>query len=197
MTISKYIYDFLYNFFRGSSTAHDDILGILQSAQTGGTAWSIEAITGTPFIIGALRNNSGDIVQVSLQTPHRRKLQSNLDSIHVHYVLQAASLANDTIIWTGRYAWVTVGSEIPETASWTAFTGVGLTQDLGVAKNARYYGIHSIQANIVPPANEDYGSILLIELIRGNGTYAGNLAIIQVDAHTIIDRLGSLNEASD
>jgi hypothetical protein len=177
--------------------SYDDISGKIQSAQTGGTAWTIEAITGTPFIAGALRNNSTDIVQVSLQTPHRRKLGSILASIHIHYVLQAASNVNETIIWTGRYAWVNAGSEVPATANWIAFTGTGLTQNLGTAKNVRYYGIHTIKSDINAVENEGYGSILLIELTRGNGSYAGKLAILDVDAHSIMNRLGSENEASD
>ena len=61
----------------------------------------MEAITGTGtpgFIIGALRNNSGDYVQVTIQVPHTRKRNSIVDSIHLHYILQAASGLNETIL---------------------------------------------------------------------------------------------------
>jgi hypothetical protein len=176
---------------------HDDMLGKLQSPQTGGTTWIVEDITGADFVVGALRNNSSDVVQVTIQVPHRRKLATILDSIHIHYNLQAASNLNETIVFTGRYAWVGVGETIPDTASWTSFTGAGLTLNLGAAKPARYYGIHSIQASIPPPATEGYGGMLLIHIARGNGTYAGNLGILDFDAHSIMSQLGSKNEATD
>ena len=177
---------------------HDDMLGKVQSAATGGTAWHYpETIVNTPFVGGALRNNSSDIVQVTIQVPHRRKLGSVLDSIHIHYVLQAESEENQTIIFTGRYVWIQPGTEVPATASWTAMSGAGLTLNLGAVKNAAYYHVHTVQGAIAAPANEGYGGMLLIEITRGNGTYEGELFILDVDAHTIIDRFGSLNEASD
>lgn len=180
-------------------SAHNDMWGQIQSAQTGGTAWSIEAITGTTQIVGALRNNSSDIVQTTIQVPHSRKLNTNLDSIHIHYVLQAASNLNDTIVFTGKYCWIQPGDIIPASISWTAMSGAGLTLNLGAAKSVRYYGVHSIETNIPCPAspNEGYGGILLIEITRGNGTYAGNFGILYIDAHTPIDRAGSYNEISD
>ena len=177
---------------------HDDMLGKVQSAASGGTAWNFPTtIINTPFVGGALRNNSSDMVQVSIQVPHRRKLGSVLDSIHVHYVLQAASGLNETIIFTGRYVWIQPGTDVPATASWTAMSGAGLTLNLGAVKNAGYYGIHTVQAAIAAPANEGYGGMLLIEITRGNGTYTGQLFILDIDAHTIVDRFGSLNEATD
>jgi hypothetical protein len=178
--------------------SHNDMLGKVQSAAAGGTAWNYPVvIVNTPFVGGALRNNSTDMVQVTIQVPHTRKLGSVLDSIHIHYVLQAASTLNQTIVFTGRYVWIQPGTDVPATASWTAMSGAGLTLNLGAAKNAGYYGIHSVQEAIAAPANEGYGGMLLIEITRGNGTYAGELFILDIDAHTIIDRKGSVNEASD
>lgn len=179
-------------------SAHDDMLGEVRSAIAGGTVWSVEVITGTPFVIGALRNNSSDMVQVKIQVHHRRELQSVLDSIHIHYALQAASNLNETIVFTGIYCWVQPGEAIPDTANWTAMSGAGLTLNLGAAKPIRYYGIHSVETNISCPAEvEGYGGMLLVQITRGNGTYVGNLAILDVDAHTPVDRFGSFNEAWD
>jgi hypothetical protein len=178
------------------------MLGIVRSSITGATLWSVEPITGTGtpgFVGGALRNNSSDYFQVNIQVPHRRKLGSVLDSIHIHYILQAASNLNDTIVWSGSYCWVQPGDAVPDDANWTSFSGAGLTQSLGTAKPVRYYGIHSIQSDISCPAgaSEGYGGMLLVRLTRGNGSYAGNLFILDCDAHTIVDRKGSVNEASD
>lgn len=179
--------------------AHDDMLGEVRSAIAGGTTWDIEVITGTLFVAGALKNNSSDMVQVKIQVPHRRQLQSILDSIHIHYVLQAASNENDTIVWSGIYCWVQPGDAIPKTASWTAMSGDGLTQNLGAVKPVRYYNVHTVQPNISCPAgvNEGYGGMLLIQITRGNGTYTGKVTILDVDAHTPVNRLGSKNEATD
>lgn len=178
--------------------AHNDMLGKLQSPQTGGTAWTIEAITGTTFIVGAL-NETNDVVQATIQVPHTRKLGSILDSIHIHYVLQGNSTAGDTITFTGKYVWIQPGDVIPADASWIAMTGAGLTLTLGTHL-AGYYNIHAIQASISCPAGaaEGYGGMLLISITRtAPGTYGARLAILDVDAHTIVDRKGSANEATD
>jgi hypothetical protein len=177
--------------------AWNDLTGIMQSAAVGGTAWSFEFISDTLFLAGALRNASSDLVQVTIQVPHGRKLQSILASLHVHYVLQAANTLNDTVIWSGSYCWVSPGEAIPATVGWTALSGAGLTQNLGAVKPIRYYGIHNIITNIPAPSNEGYGGFLLIHLVRGTGTYTPNLTILGVDCHSQFDRLGSLNETTD
>ena len=184
---------------RGMYNAHDDMLGEVRSSVSGGTTWDIEVITGTPFVIGALKDNSSDMVQVKIQVHHRRIMNSVLDSIHIHYVLQAASNLNDTIVFTGIYCWVQPGDAIPDTANWTAMSGAGLTLNLGAAKPDRYYGIHTVQPNIVCPdaPNEGYGGMLLIQITRGDGTYTGKFGILDVDAHTPVNRLGSTYEASN
>lgn len=184
------------------NSAHDDMLGEVRSSISGGTTWQVEAITGTGtpgFIIGALNNTGNDYVQVKIQVHHRRELQTNLDSIHLHYILQAASNLNDNITFTGSYCWIQPTDAIPADGAWTAFSGAGLTLNLGTAKAVRYYGIHAIQANIACPAgvNEGYGGMLLIRLTRSGGTYTGNLGILDVDAHTKVNRFGSYNEATD
>jgi hypothetical protein len=182
--------------------SHDDMLGEVRSSLTGATQWDVEAITGTDtaetgFYIGALDTSGNDFFQTKIQVPHRRKLGSVLDSIHIHYVLQAASNLNDTVTFTGSYCWVSPTNAIPASAGWTAFSGAGLTLNLGAAKAVRYYGIHSIQSSISAPASEGYGGMILIRITRSGGTYAGKLGILDCDAHTIVDRKGSVNEATD
>lgn len=177
--------------------AWNDLMGIMQSAQTGGTAWIIEPITGGPLVVGALRDASSDVVQLTIQVPHTRKLGTTLASLHIHYVLQAASALNTTIVFSGSYCWVQPGDAIPATAQWTALSGAGLTLNLGAVKPVRYYGVHTIQANIPPPPNEEYGGMLLINIVRGDGTYDANIGVLGVDCHSQFDRLGSLKEGSD
>ena len=42
--------------------AYDDMFGTIRSALSGATQWIEESITGTDFVVGALRNNSSDMV---------------------------------------------------------------------------------------------------------------------------------------
>lgn len=175
----------------------DDMKGQIRSAITGGTVWDEEVITGTSFVVGALKNNSGDMFQLLIQVPHTCKLSARLEDIHVHYVLQAASTAGDTIVWNTSYAWVTPGDAIP--ASFTALPSK--TQILGTHP-VRYYHITDlaelvdVQA-ITPPANESYGSMLLFTITRGNGTYTGKVGILDSDSHREMDRNGSELRFSD
>lgn len=175
---------------------HDDMLGEVRSGITGATSWQLAQINDTGFILGWLRNNSNDFFQVKIQVPHRRNLGTALDSIHIHYILEIASSPAEQVVFSGSYAWMQPGAAVPNNAGWTAFSGAGLTLTLG-ARDAYYYGLHSIQTNIAAPANEGYGGILLIKITRGNGSYAGRLGVLDCDAHSQMNRIGSINEASD
>ena len=174
--------------------AHDDMKGQIRSAISGGTTWDVEVITGTSFVIGALKNNSSDMFQLLIQVPHASKLQTLLDDLHVHYILQAASNAGETIVWNTSYAWLKPGEALP--VSLTALTPVSTI--LG-AYPIRYYGIAGIAlaSEIAPPTAETYGGMLFVICTRGNGTYTGKVAILDADAHRLIDRLGSVNASSD
>jgi hypothetical protein len=178
------------------AVAHDDMLGEVRSAISGATQWDTGQINDTGFILGWLKNNSSDFFQAKIQICHRRYLGQNLDSIHVHYLLESASTLNETILFTGAYVWIKPGSIIPANSGWTALSGAGLTLTL-TTQSAYYYGIHLLQTNIAPPVNEGYGGILLIKVTRGNGTHTGRFGILDCDVHTPINRLGSYNEASD
>lgn len=174
--------------------AYDDMKGQIRSAIAGGTIWDVEVITGTSFVIGALKNNSSDMFQLLIQVPHTSQLQSLLGDLHVHYMLQAASTAGETIVWNTSYAWIKPGEALPATL--TALTPVTLI--LGTHP-VRYYDITSIgnPAEILPPTNEGYGGMLFVICTRGNGTYTGKVAILDSDAHRLMDRNGSINPFTD
>ena len=170
------------------------MLGQIRSAISGGTQWTTAQINDTGFILGWLLNNSTDFFQVTIQVPHTRKLGSVLDSIHVHFVLESAGTLNETIVWTPSYTWVKVGDSIPANASWTSLGTV--TQTLATTA-AYYYGLFSFGTNIAPPASEGYGGMILFKVTRGNGTHTGRIGILDCDAHSLMDRMGSLNESTD
>ena len=171
---------------------HNDMLGVLSSPALGGTSWQFEAFGN---VMGALGSN--DIVQLKIQVPHTRKLGTPLDSIHMHVANATALTAGETVnLPTISYVWLRVGDAIPTSASWTTAPGFTYTTP-GGGTPAQTYMLWSIIQNVVPPANEGYGGMILVKIQRAVETTGGNLGVLDVDAHTQMDRLGSINEASD
>lgn len=181
---------------------YDDMFGEVRSAISGGTQWatySIRTGTGddTGFLLGWLRDNSTDFFQLKIQVPHRRQLGSILASIHLHYMIGAvAPTEGQTAVFTYAYTWLKVGDVVPVIGSWVT-TGSPVTLTFGAGVNAWQYGLFRFAANITPPANEGYGGMLLFKVTRGDGSWGGDLGVLDCDAHSLMDRLGSLYEASD
>jgi hypothetical protein len=176
---------------------HNDMLGVLSSATGGGTAWTYASFGDTGFVMGAL--GSADTVQLKIQVPHTRKLGTPLDSIHMHVVNTTILTAGTTVnLVNMSYVWLRVGDAIPTSASWTTLGTGSFTYTAPVGDTpAQTYMLWSMAANIVPPPNEGYGGMILVKISRAAETTGGNLGILDVDAHSIMDRLGSINEASD
>jgi hypothetical protein len=168
---------------------YDDCLGQVRSSISGGTLWAIEPITGTIFNIGALRDNSNDFFQLTIQMPHKRKQGSIAADLHAHLVLQTNYTAGQTIVWTGKYVWINPDTTIPPDASWNPLTIAPWTWDTN--KTAPYYDIKDFTVNIPAPVGENYGSMVLAYFIRGDGTYSGNVGILDSDMHSLMDRFGS------
>jgi hypothetical protein len=176
---------------------YDDMLGVISSAAGGGTAWNFAALGDTGFLMGKLRT-SGDIVQLRIQVPHRRKLGSNLSSIHLHVVLETAINENETVVLDQMsYVWLKVGDAIPASASWTSISNFTFTAPAG-GHAAQTYLLWNIATNVAPPSNEGYGGMLLVKIRRTTGTtYTGELGILDVDAHSPMDRMGSILDHTD
>lgn len=173
---------------------HNDMFGEIRSAISGGTQWTEAQINDTSFIVGWLANNSTDFFQLTIQCPHTRRMGSNLDSIHLHFILESAATSGQTIVWTPSYTWLRVGDSVPANAAWTSLGTV--TQTLATTA-AFYYGLFNFGTNIAPPASETYGGMILFKVTRGNGTHTGRIGVLDCDAHTLMDRFGSVNETSD
>jgi len=176
---------------------HDDMLGVIQSPASGGTAWTFAALGDTGFLMGQLADNASEILQLKIQVPHWRKLGSNLDSIHIHLVNETAIAEGETVVLDEMsYVWLRIGDAIPAAASWTAISDFTYTAPAGGIA-AKTYMLWSIAQDVAPPADEGYGGMLLVKVRRGDGTATGDIGILDVDAHSIKDRMGSINEASD
>lgn len=167
---------------------YDDMLGEVRSSLTGATAWNVAAIGDTGFILRWLRNNSSDFFQLKIQCPHRRKRESIIADIHIHYCLGIASNAGETVKFDVYYTWLAPRSAVPAIASWVHSNTI--TQTLGDYA-ANYYSLFDLFTNIAAPSGETYGSMLLVKVIRGNGTYTGEYGILDADAHSIMEKFGS------
>lgn len=176
-----------------TGAAHDDMLGILGTGITGANQWNVKVINDTFIPVGFLRNNSSDFAIVRIQSPHWRKQGVALDSIHLHYVLDQAATAGQTILFTTYWTWVTPGAVIPAIASWNT---VPKTMTLGTT-GAWHHSIETLVSAPAAPAADNYGMYLLVRVVRENGTYTGEIGVIDIDAHAKKDRLGSNLEASD
>jgi len=180
-----------------TGAAHDDMLGTIQTGITGANQWLVQNIGNTLFPLQFLRNNSTDFFCVHAQSPHWRKQGAVIDSIHIHYLLDAAYTGNQTLVFDIYYTWVIPNTVFPSNiANWTQLTAVSLV--LSTGNLAQWFtGIESLAVNIPAPSPEGYGTGLVFRIVRGNGTYNGNLGIWWADAHVQKDRLGSNNEFTD
>jgi len=179
---------------------HDDMLGRVRTAITGAVQATIAQIRDTGFLLEWLMPNADDYEQVTIQVPHRRKIGSLLDSLHIHYVLDDTAPNEGEEVWIDyAYCWISPGEAVPAIVDWSDGSAV-LTFD--GTEGAHYYNVFSIETLISPPEDEGYGGMILLKMIRNStgtpsDTYPGAFGVIDVDAHTPVDRLGSFYEFSD
>ena len=185
------------NEIRRETPAHDDILGQIDTGITGANQWLVANYRDTLFPIRFLRNNSDDFFCVNMQSPHWRQQKAPIDSIHVHYVLNAAYAAGQTIVFDLFWTWVIPNTTIPALASWNQSLNISIVLD-AVNPIAQYTtGIFSLASNLAAPSPDGYGIGALIRIVRKNGTYSGDLGVLNADMHVLRDRTGSQSEFSD
>jgi len=171
-------------------------LGTIQTGITGANQWDIKNVRDTLYPLQFLRNNSGDFFCFHAQSPHWRKQGVNIDSIHIHYLLDSAYMGNQTIVFNLSYTWVIPGQVFPALTGWATTNGISIVPSTG--NLSQYYtDIVALATNIPPPSPEGYGTGLVVKVERGDGTYTGDLGIWWADAHVVKDRFGSLNEYTD
>lgn len=184
---------------------HDDIQCLVATV-TSSSALGTLAIRDTGFSIPSFQNANDDIALCTFQMPHRKKLGSALDSIHIHYYLPSAPAAGQTLLFDYAYCWF---KNFDTLGALAAATWVKGTQTVTFAGTEAQYSTglvnvlpNATHATIPAPANEDYSSILLIKITRnstggGSDTYPDDLGILYIDAHYITDRTGSASELND
>lgn len=181
-----------------SYPSHDDIQGVLGTALVGVTTWTPAQYRSTGMVLNNVQ--SGDVFTMIFQMPHRKKLLTNLDSIHLHYIVNSS--ANGDIAFTYAWGWYNIGDTIPNT-----LPNTGTVPDITLATTDQYkFKYSNLVTNLAFPASEGYSSVLFCKITAAapaDGTNwwseggTNTIAIAYMDAHYITDRQGSLNEGSD
>lgn len=176
--------------------SHDDIQGILGTAFAGATTFTPAEYRTSNIVLNEV--GTGDVFSMIFQMPHRKKLGTACDSVHLHYI---PLVANDgDIAFTYTWGWYNTGDVIPAT-----LPNTGTVADITLASADQYkLKINSLITNLAAPTSETYSSILMVTFTAvapADGTNwwtTGNkIAIVYMDAHFVVDRLGSVNEATD
>jgi hypothetical protein len=183
---------------RISGDTHDDMQGIVGTA-SGASSLGTVTIRDTGFPILAFQNANDDVLYMIFQFSHRKKLDTPVDSVHIHYYLPNAPSAGNTVVFNYEWAWVDDGDVVPDTSTWTKSSK---THEF-VGTEAQYStGMIKIITNLSAPASEKYSSILLVKIVRnstgdGADTYDSDLGMLYCDAHFIVNGNGSINETTD
>jgi len=163
--------------------------------------------TGFPF--GCFRHDQDNELFLSYQFPHARRLNAPLGDFHLHTIPLSTPVlgVSDHLYFVYSYVWVGIGQELPAIAGWN--TGTKTVTISAAGQHIHTY--FDIFDNIAAPVPDTYSSFLFIKLKREGtnvldtfnvdkttpGTAAANLALMGLDCHMLVDRLGSFYEYSD
>lgn len=173
---------------------YDDVIGDIQTG-AGATSWNFKQIQDTGVFAGFLRNNSGDLFSYKAQMPHSKTPQAPIGDFHIHAIFDTAITLGQTVVFNVYYHWHKNGVVIPPINGWVNPAPITWVAD---ANYAQWTGkIIDLVSDIVAPLNLGYGSLAYIKVIRGNGTWGGELGIGSADAHVLKSQVGSINKASD
>jgi hypothetical protein len=172
---------------------HKDSFGRLQSVLTGGSTWTLRLIRNTKVAVPHIAKN--DVFTYIAQLNHDKKLDTNLDGFHIHFLPIGTVTAGQVIAIDYKWVWLTSGDVFPDTLPNSG------TATIYLATGEQYkYLIKNIVANLTYPTGEDYSSELFIECTRrndGQDTYPGEFALLDGDVHYKTNHLGSYNEFND
>ena len=178
---------------------HDDMLGIMSTVASGSALGTL-AIRDTGCTMLCFENANDDIAVQIYQFSHKKKLNTNLDSVHLHYYLPSQPGAGQTLRFNYWWTWYNNGEVIPAIGNWN--TGATVVHTFTGTELAFSTGIITIISDLDYPANEAYSSILRVKVVRdstgvGSDTYNDDLGIDYFDVHYIVDKQGSIFEYSD
>jgi len=136
---------------------YDDIQGNLQSALVGATSYTFRQYRSTGLVYPHIAEN--DIFSMTFQLPHRKKLLTNLDSVHLHLIPIASANGNVKINYS--WGWYNRETTIPDTLPNSS------SQSIAFVTGDQYkLKITNLVANCAYPEGEAYSSILMIKCQR-------------------------------
>lgn len=177
------------------TSSYDDLQGIVGTA-IGASALGTITIRDANFPILAFQNINDDVISLQFQMPHSKKLNTNIDSLHVHAYLPIAPTVGDTVIFDYQFVFINNSDITPAVSGWT----VGRSTHTFSGSEPQYSNQKiNIVTDIPYPTNEGTSSILLFRAIRdslgvGSDTYDSDIGILYTDVHIQKNRLGSYNE---
>jgi len=190
--------------FIRTKPGYDDQQGDVSTALIGTAQWTTEQIRDTGFIVPWLRHDQDDFFQIRVQFTHRRKLQTNLASLHIHAIPGGAVSGN--VYFSYAYTWVKADDTIPAISGWTS----GNITTAVAGTDQWKHKVYNLLTNISPPTSESHSSMLLVKLSRlgtnildtytdskPSGTAQANFGVLYLDCHTQVDKPGSDNELTD
>jgi len=172
---------------------HKDSFGVLQTALSGVTQWTLRAMRSTKIVLPHIAK--GDAFTYKAQINHDKKLATNADGFHIHFFPIGAVTGGEVIAIDYAWTWLTNQDIFPATLPNTGTALITL-----IAGDQYKYKIEQIVTNLTYPTGEDYSSEFYIELTRRNDaqdTYAGEFALSDGDAHYPVNHLGSYQEFTD
>lgn len=159
---------------------------------SGGAALTFAAFRDTPFKLASFRNAQNDELHMVYQMPHAWVPGTEIHP-HIHVVPLTDPAAEQVVRFDGYYVFVAHGSEVPALASWTVLRA-DLTLQVGAVNKPRIVPL----AVVTPPASSVESDMLLLYVKRSGSdavdTYTGNLAVLSVDAHLQVQKMGTLTE---
>lgn len=171
---------------------HDDIQGVLQTALNGSTQYTMRQYRNTGVVMPHIAKT--DIFSMVFQFPHRKRLDTPVDSVHLHYI--PISSANGNIKINFTWGWTNHETVIADT-----LPNVGSIEWALQTTDQYKMKIKAIISNLSQPTNETYSSILMVKMQRvtpdGTDWGSGEFALAYMDAHFVSDRLGSYAEYED
>ena len=166
----------------GSATYWDDLTFPLTQGKRGNTGKPDYDYTNVGYLFP--QNNTGEIIYLSVQMPHRWKEGSTLYP-HVHF----HQSANQNPVFKMDYRWTNIGGTV--SGSWTTLTMSTLVAAYSSGTISQIVGTGGVG---ISGAGKTISSELQIKLYRDDNVYMGDVLATMFDIHTECDALGSSQE---
>jgi len=181
--------------FNGAATVWDDYVTPLTKATFGGASNDptltklFDDGSGSAGVWGLVFSN-GDEVLVTIQMPHKWKLESTIYP-HIHFMCMSDVDPSDNFGIEFEYTWADINEDFPaNTTLVTTDIPTGVDTD-------NMHKVANVTASGISGTGHSLSSVLLCRIKRvaaSSDDYAGGVAILDFDIHYEIDTVGSRQE---